>query len=119
MKHPKFTTTVPVSAEFARTFSDDDRRFIESELTADLLKSLTDRLDDEIINGPKPKPAGPELPYGEKQRREIIASNIDAGIFCPYCGKKTVLVEEGDGDFYQGPTHLCTSCDRDFRGPDG
>jgi len=29
---------------------------------------------------------------------------------CLYCGKQTVLVEDGEGDLYGGPDHLCTSC---------
>lgn len=39
--------------------------------------------------------------------------------FCPSCGKQTVWVETGDGDFYVGPTHLCTSCSSEFELPSG
>ena len=38
-------------------------------------------------------------------------------LYCPNCGKQTVYVEDNDGDYYEGPTHLCTSCDRDFTLP--
>jgi hypothetical protein len=30
--------------------------------------------------------------------------------FCPACGKKTVWTEDGEGDFYRGPTTVCSSC---------
>lgn len=30
--------------------------------------------------------------------------------FCPSCGKQTVWVETGEGDYYVGPSYYCTSC---------
>jgi len=29
--------------------------------------------------------------------------------FCPYCGVQSVYVEDGDGDYYQGPLHQCSN----------
>lgn len=31
-------------------------------------------------------------------------------LFCPGCGARTVWVEWGDGDYYQGREHICASC---------
>lgn len=32
--------------------------------------------------------------------------------YCPNCGKQTVVmvIENGDGDYDQGPAHICGSC---------
>lgn len=35
-------------------------------------------------------------------------------LFCPNCGSKSVWVEQGEGDYYSGPTHVCTNCWSDF-----
>jgi hypothetical protein len=34
--------------------------------------------------------------------------------FCRYCGKQPLDVEVGEGDYYQGPTYWCRSCDAKF-----
>ena len=34
--------------------------------------------------------------------------------FCPACGKKSLAVEQGDGDYYEGSMHLCTECGATF-----
>lgn len=31
-------------------------------------------------------------------------------LFCPRCGKQTVFVDTGAGDYYQGPRHVCLEC---------
>jgi len=31
-------------------------------------------------------------------------------LYCPNCGEKTVWIEQGEGDYYEGPTHVCISC---------
>lgn len=38
-------------------------------------------------------------------------------LYCPECGKQTVYVENSEGDYYVGPTHLCVSCDSNFTLP--
>jgi DNA-directed RNA polymerase subunit RPC12/RpoP len=38
-------------------------------------------------------------------------------LHCPECGQKTVYVEVGDGDYYQGPTYYCKSCKNEFTMP--
>lgn len=30
--------------------------------------------------------------------------------FCPVCGKKSLCVEQGFGDYYEGNEHFCRSC---------
>ena len=31
-------------------------------------------------------------------------------LYCPECGEQRVMVENGEGDYYAGPTHLCLVC---------
>lgn len=38
----------------------------------------------------------------------------DSSLRCPHCSKSTVWVEDSEGDFYQGPTHICKSCGSSF-----
>ena len=43
-------------------------------------------------------------------------------IYCPKCAKSgCVWSERGDGDYYCGPTHVCTNCRASFtiQGPNG
>lgn len=37
--------------------------------------------------------------------------------YCLKCGEKEVWVEAGDGDFYEGPDYVCTSCHTMFHAP--
>lgn len=37
-------------------------------------------------------------------------------IHCPDCGKLSVWASH-EGDYYEGPTHLCTECNCDFTMP--
>jgi transcription elongation factor Elf1 len=37
--------------------------------------------------------------------------------FCPNCGKQKVYVESGDGDYYEGATHICVACKSRFSIP--
>jgi transposase-like protein len=37
--------------------------------------------------------------------------------FCPACGNQAVWVEKSGGDYYEGPRHVCTSCDASFTLP--
>ena len=36
---------------------------------------------------------------------------------CPNCGEKAVWDEHGEGDYYQGTTHICRSCGCSFTLP--
>ena len=38
-------------------------------------------------------------------------------IFCPNCGQMGVWTESGAGDYYVGPTSLCTACSYVFHLP--
>lgn len=35
-------------------------------------------------------------------------------LHCPHCGEKSVWVDLGAGDYYQGPQHLCLGCEWEF-----
>lgn len=37
--------------------------------------------------------------------------------YCPNCGKKEVWTDNGVGDYYEGPTFLCISCENAFTLP--
>lgn len=37
--------------------------------------------------------------------------------YCPSCGKKEVWTDNGAGDYYEGTTFLCTSCETAFTMP--
>lgn len=41
----------------------------------------------------------------------------DTRFFCPNCGEKTVWVEGSPGDYYVGPSYLCSSCSHGFNLP--
>jgi len=44
--------------------------------------------------------------------------NIEiTSFYCPFCGEREVEVEVGEGDYYDGPTHKCKICKKEFRGP--
>lgn len=36
---------------------------------------------------------------------------------CPNCGRQEVWREHGEGDYYQGPSHLCIACPYEFTLP--
>lgn len=38
-------------------------------------------------------------------------------LYCPSCGKQEVWVEDSDGDYYEGPPHLCVGCETKFTLP--
>jgi predicted RNA-binding Zn-ribbon protein involved in translation (DUF1610 family) len=38
----------------------------------------------------------------------------DTALYCPNCGKQSVWIDTGGGDYYVGETHLCVSCDTSF-----
>jgi len=38
-------------------------------------------------------------------------------LYCPNCGKKSVWVEQGPGDYYEGQTHVCVECNSTFSMP--
>lgn len=38
---------------------------------------------------------------------------------CPRCAAKDVWVEQSEGDYYQGPSHLCRKCGASFALPSG
>lgn len=44
----------------------------------------------------------------------IVELFTKSPMFCPQCGRKTVWVEQGDGDYYVGPNHVCQECGINF-----
>ena len=38
-------------------------------------------------------------------------------IHCPNCGNQSVYVEQGPGDYYEGPKHICIDCSTIFSLP--
>lgn len=38
-------------------------------------------------------------------------------LYCPNCGKKSIWIEQGGGDYYEGANHICTSCRCQFSLP--
>ena len=41
----------------------------------------------------------------------------DRDTHCPSCGEKTVFIECNDGDYYEGPSHICINCSTYFTMP--
>lgn len=37
--------------------------------------------------------------------------------YCPSCGKRETWTDNGAGDYYEGPTFLCTNCEIAFTLP--
>ena len=45
----------------------------------------------------------------------LHVTNVEKTLyFCPYCGKITIWVETGPGDYYEGPSHHCSDCFAEF-----
>ena len=44
---------------------------------------------------------------------------IKTNLYCPNCSKRNVWVENCEGDYYQGPQHLCFDCKYSFTIPSG
>ena len=47
----------------------------------------------------------------------IKSTFVLSDLHCPHCGKRSVWIEEGAGDFYEGSTHLCRNCRSHFSLP--
>jgi predicted RNA-binding Zn-ribbon protein involved in translation (DUF1610 family) len=62
------------------------------------------------------KPIEVTVNYGNHQYHYEYAKSA---YFCPNCGSEEVWVEQSDGDYYQGPNHVCTSCTALFTLPSG
>lgn len=46
--------------------------------------------------------------------------NYEKGeLYCPNCGEKEVWDDQGSGDYYEGPDHLCIKCGFEFTMPSG
>jgi hypothetical protein len=52
-----------------------------------------------------------KYPRGHMSRASYTA---DSSLFCPYCGAHRVWVEDGNGDYYDGPEHVCAGCGASF-----
>ncbi len=37
--------------------------------------------------------------------------------YCIHCGKQEVWIEQGEGDYYEGPQHICSACGSFFAVP--
>lgn len=42
----------------------------------------------------------------------------ESDLYCPKCGLKSVYVECGAGDYYDGNKHICINCESTFYLPD-
>lgn len=67
---------------------------------------MPDNISEEIIKVNVKYEAGHNIDY-EYSLTEL---------FCPICGNKTVYVDQGYGDYYLGPDHLCITCNSTFAG---
>ena len=52
--------------------------------------------------------------YGWGEAEELLEKTI---LYCPSCGEQNVYIEKSEGDYYQGPSHYCTSCRVEFTMP--
>lgn len=43
----------------------------------------------------------------------------EKSLYCPHCGQQGTLWTESGGDYYQGPSSLCTHCSHRFYLHDG
>jgi len=83
------------SAEHPR---EDIWSLLSRSITAEWLKK-TGMTRSELLQQAMETPTVPYEPVWETTE-----------LFCPNCGAKGLLVEEGVGDYYQGSQHRCESC---------
>ena len=106
LKRKKFQTNIPVSkallgsvdplAEFGSSYAsslaaDADLYFTDHEAWK---KKQAERAEQKV-----------DIRTGIREHGSVT------DLHCPGCGKKGLMVEAGEGDYYQGPAHLCAGCD--------
>lgn len=72
---------------------------------------------DETMRGIREIPLSKcKEPLIVQQKRTILEYGELTDLFCPHCGRRGLMVESGDGDFYVGPTYWCKppGCDKLF-----
>lgn len=47
-----------------------------------------------------------EYPAGHSRTEKWSPTEL----FCPFCGKRNVWAEDGDGDYYTGVEYICLDC---------
>lgn len=57
--------------------------------------------------------------YNRWKGDESDESVVITDLHCPSCGQQNVFMEEGEGDYYEGPTHYCNTCNYTFSMPSG
>lgn len=55
----------------------------------------------------------------EYKTHHYISEWVKSDYYCPNCASKCVWVEDGDGDYYTGPNHVCANCGQGFSLPYG
>lgn len=45
-----------------------------------------------------------------KNGHHYIENYEKTDLFCPSCGKQEIWEPDGEGDYYQGSTYICTAC---------
>ena len=58
-----------------------------------------------------------EFYYHDEIDKKFHEEVEQTDLHCPECGQKTVYVEVGLGDYYQGPTYYCKECKNGFTMP--
>lgn len=77
----------------------------EDLIREDIVRSLAHKTD-RLFSGAKELVSQPVRDIAD----ELSENGSDTLLHCPFCGVQKVAVQEGPGDFYQGPVHLCRSC---------
>lgn len=54
------------------------------------------------------------LLFGGERAEEFAREPL---LHCPGCSAAGVFVEQDDGDYYQGPCHICIACGSEFTMP--
>jgi hypothetical protein len=42
---------------------------------------------------------------------------ISTKLYCPFCGTPGITMDDGPGDYYEGPAFQCASCEERFTLP--
>lgn len=94
----KYKTGIKISPELL------DSERIGEKILSSISEQLAKAMDEQMMN-PEQEQREPPPPHDWKADMRLTGSN--SGLACPGCGRPGLWVEQGDGDYYQGPTHWC------------